>query len=184
MVKRRQRVLPFWLFAILPILSLTVATIAFWPSKPRETACVLRDRIDIPEIQKDWPAVWQWCPLIMRAADRYQLDPNLIAALILVESGGDPQAYSSYGAVGLMQVEPRDGIAASITCPNGPCFADRPTIAQLQDPAFNVDYGAMLLRSYVDRYGSLREALRAYGPRGEGYYYAELVLATYERIKP
>lgn len=120
----------------------------------------------------------------MQAADHYQLDPHLIAALILLESSGDPQAYSSSGAVGLMQVMPRDGIAASFQCARGPCFADRPTIAQLQEPAFNVDYGAMLLRSNVDRYGSLRRALRSYGPLDMDYNYADLVLATYERIRP
>jgi len=48
------------------------------------------------------------------------LPEALIAAVILQESGGDPSAYSSSGAVGLMQVMPRDGIAAEFMCVNGP----------------------------------------------------------------
>lgn len=180
LVGLRRRSARFWL----SVIALTGVTIALWWDEPREAGCVLRDRVDISVTQKDWLAVRRWCPLIMHAADRYQLDPHLIAALILVESGGDPQAYSSSGAVGLMQVMPRDGIAERFWCADRPCFADRPSIAELQDPAFNVDYGAMLLRSNVDRYGLLREALRAYGPLYVDNHYADLVLATYERVRP
>jgi soluble lytic murein transglycosylase-like protein len=125
-------------------------------------------------------AILQWCGLIEKAARQVDLPPNLIAALILQESGGQPQAYSSSGAVGLMQVMPRDGIASGFQCANGPCFASRPTIAELQDPAFNIDYGTHFLASLVERRGSLREALYAYGPMGMGYYYADKVLGIYE----
>ena len=77
-----------------------------------------------------------------------ELPPNLIAAVILQESGGDATAYSSSGAVGLMQVMPRDGIAASFECINGPCFASRPTIEELQDPRFNIEYGTRMLARF------------------------------------
>ena len=125
-------------------------------------------------------AILQWCSLIEKAAQQYDLPSNLIAALILQESGGQAQAYSSSGAVGLMQVMPRDGIAANFQCPGGPCFASRPTITELQDPAYNIDYGTRFLASLVERRGSLREALFAYGPTGMGYYYADKVLGIYE----
>jgi hypothetical protein len=183
-IRLRRRSARFWLGVILLVLALSGTAAAFWRSESREETCVLREHIDRPDIQRNWLAVRKWCPLIMQAARRYQLDPHLIAALILVESAGDPQAYSSSGAVGLMQVMPRDGIAARFQCINGPCFADRPTIAQLQEPAFNVDYGTMLLRSNVDRDGSLRRALRSYGPLSMNFSYADLVLATYASIRP
>lgn len=149
-----------------------------------DTKCVLPLWVGDPVIQRHWLQVRQWCPLIMRAGARYHLDPHLIAAIIRVESAGNPRAYSHSGAVGLMQVMPRDGLAAAFQCPKGPCFAYRPTIRQLQDPAFNVNYGSRLLADYLAKYGSLRDALRAYGPRDYGYIYADYVLAVYEKIGP
>jgi soluble lytic murein transglycosylase-like protein len=122
----------------------------------------------------------QWCDEITRYAKKTNLDPDLVAALIWQESGGNPLAYSKSGAVGLMQVMPRDGIAASFMCVNGPCFTSRPTIAELQDPTFNIQYGTGMLANLVAKYGSIREALRYYGPRDVGYYYADKVLGIYE----
>jgi soluble lytic murein transglycosylase-like protein len=123
----------------------------------------------------------RWCNLIMMYANKFGLDPDLLAAVIWQESGGNPNAYSSSGAVGLMQVMPRDGIATQFQCPNGPCFNNRPTINQLKDPEFNVNYGARMLSNLVARQGSVREALKSYGPAGGGYYYADKVLGIYRQ---
>jgi soluble lytic murein transglycosylase-like protein len=126
------------------------------------------------------PAVRQWCEQIDTTAQEVGLPANLIAAVIVQESGGDPSAYSSSGAVGLMQVMPRDGIATEFMCVNGPCFADRPTIAELEDPAFNIQYGSKLLASLVQKHSSYREALYKYGPIDIGYHYADLVLGIWD----
>lgn len=115
--------------------------------------------------------VMRWCDLISKYAEKRSLPPDLIAALIVQESGGNPAAYSSAGAVGLMQVMPRDGIAASFGV-----FGDRPTMAELQDPEFNISYGTKLLAWRVQKYG-LRDGLKSYGPMGVDYYYADKVLA-------
>lgn len=90
-------------------------------------------------------------------------------------------AYSRSGAVGLMQVMPRDGLAAKFQCVNGPCFASRPTRAELEDPAFNIEYGTRMLAGLYQRLESWRDALRSYGPMDVGYSYADKVLAIYER---
>ncbi|MBG0771120.1 MAG: transglycosylase SLT domain-containing protein [Anaerolineaceae bacterium] len=121
-------------------------------------------------------AVRQWCPQIETAAQEVGLPAALIASVIVQESGGDPTAYSSSGAVGLMQVMPRDGLAADFMCVNGPCFASRPTIAELEDPAYNIQYGSQYLAGLVEKFGSYREALYKYGPMDMGYHYADLVL--------
>lgn len=125
-------------------------------------------------------AVRQWCSQIEKTAQEVGLPADLIAAVILQESGGDPTAYSSSGAVGLMQVMPRDGLAAEFMCINGPCFASRPTIAELEDPVFNIAYGSQFLASLVQKHGSYREALYRYGPIDIGYHYADLILGIWD----
>ena len=99
------------------------------------------------------------------------------------ESGGHPEVISESGAVGLMQVMPNDGIAASFLCANGPCFAGRPSTQELLDPGFNINFGTKMLAGLVEKYGSTRDALTAYGPYDVGYGYADLVLAIYDSIR-
>ncbi len=129
------------------------------------------------------PKILQWCGIITFYALKHQLPPDLVAAVMLQESGGNASAYSKSGAVGLMQVMPRDGISETFQCQNGPCFANRPTIAELQDPVFNIRYGTRMLANLIARYGDIREALRAYGPMNVGYTYADKVLAIYHRYQ-
>lgn len=127
--------------------------------------------------------IMQWCSLIESAAENADLPAGLVAAVMLQESGGDPLSYSSSGAVGLMQIMPRDGIAAEFMCINGPCFASRPTIKELQDPATNIAYGSQMLADLYARNGSYREALFRYGPSDMGYRYADLVLNIWENYQ-
>jgi len=126
-------------------------------------------------------SVRQWCSLITRYAGEQGLPADLVAAVIWQESGGDAQAISRSGAVGLMQVMPRDGVAATFMCINGPCFSSRPSSQQLRDPDFNLQYGTRMLADLLRRNGSLREALKAYGPMDRGYTYADRVLALYRQ---
>ncbi len=123
----------------------------------------------------------QWCDLITYHALQQGLAPDLVAALIWLESGGEPSAYSHSGAVGLMQVMPRDGLAAEFMCVNGPCFSNRPTIEELRDPNFNLAYGTKFLASLLQQRGSLREALKSYGPIDVGYGYADQIMALYSQ---
>lgn len=127
-------------------------------------------------------AIQPWCGLIETSAQEYGLDPLLITSVMLQESGGQPEVMSSAGAVGLLQVMPRDGISANFQCINGPCFSNRPTIQELKDPAFNVDYGSKMLAGLTAKWGSIREALFHYGPSGNGYIYADKVLSIYANL--
>lgn len=126
-------------------------------------------------------AVRQWCGFIQQYAESSGVEPALVAAVIWLESGGSADAYSKSGAVGLMQVMPRDGLAASFQCANGPCFASRPSMQELYDPEFNISYGVRMLAGLFQRNGSWREALKAYGPINYGYTYADRVLSLYEK---
>ncbi len=127
--------------------------------------------------------VLQWCGWITYYAEARDLSPDLVAGLVWYESGGNPGAISRSGAVGLMQVMPRDGPAASFMCVNGPCFSSRPTRDELEDPEFNVRFGTRMLAGLVKRYQSLRDGLKSYGPAGVGYTYADKVLSIYERFR-
>ena len=71
----------------------------------------------------------------------------------------------------------------SFECINGPCFASRPTIEELQDPRFNIEYGTRMLANLIAKLGSPREALKAYGPMDVDYSYADRVLAIYENYR-
>lgn len=130
------------------------------------------------EYQDRYPAkVVQWCGLIEAESKEHGMDPLLIASVMLQESGGQPEVMSGSGAVGLMQVMPRDGISATFQCINGPCFANRPSIEELKNPSFNVDYGVRMLAGLIEKRGDIREALKSYGPYDVGYQYADKVLA-------
>lgn len=124
-----------------------------------------------------------WCDLIANKSAEYGLDPYLVSAVILQESGGQSEAISTSGAVGLMQVMPSDGIASGFMCINGPCFANRPSSEKLLNPEFNIDYGVRMLTGLIGKYGSIRDGLMAYGPYNVGYYYADKVIAIYEQIR-
>jgi len=52
------------------------------------------------------PEIQYWAPMIKAWAIQYQIDPNLIATVIQIESCGDPQVSSPAGAQGLFQVMP------------------------------------------------------------------------------
>lgn len=176
--------LGWFLAGLIEIAPTTEVAFAAAPTQAVEVIPKAMAEPDTCQVSPSYPSqVRQWCEIITTEAIEAELPPDLIAAVILEESGGDPAAYSSSGAVGLMQVMPRDGIAASFECINGACFASRPTIEELLEPSFNVEFGSRMLAGLISRLSNLREALKAYGPMDVGYHYADTVLAIYERYQ-
>ncbi len=142
------------------------------------------DKTTVCAVSDKYPKrILQWCEPITRAAQKNHIDADLIAAIILVESGGNPTAVSVSGAIGLMQIMPSDGAAAAFQCSAGPCFANRPPSDRLLDPQYNIQYGGRMIAGLIKKYGSLREALKAYGPMNVGYTYADKVLAIYRNYQ-
>lgn len=87
--------------------------------------------------------------IIFHAAVTHQVDPALIKAIILAESGFNPRAVSKRGAMGLMQLMP-------ITVKE---FG----LDDVFDPAVNIEYGVRYFRKLLDRFnGNVKLALAAY----------------------
>ena len=136
-------------------------------------------------LQSSKPGWWErlWYPLsyeqIVRGhAHNYRLDPALLAAVIYQESKFKPDARSSSGAIGLMQLLP--DTAKGIALHTG---GSQFRVQDLYDPEINVRYGAWYLRHLLTKYGDEQEALAAYNAgqdnvdkwrrAGEGIQFAE-----------
>ena len=87
--------------------------------------------------------------IVQAAAQRHNLDPALVKAVISTESGWNPLAISPKGAVGLMQLIPET--------------AERFGVGNSFDPVQNVEGGTSYLKWLLDRYdGDLTKSLAAY----------------------
>ena len=94
-------------------------------------------------------------PWVQHASQANELDPNLIHAVIWVESRHQPRAKSPAGARGLMQLMPATaaGLAKQMGEPR----------AKVYDPEFNVNAGSLYLAHMLERYeGDETLALAAY----------------------
>jgi len=116
-------------------------------------------------LQKTEPSWYArlWYPLrysaIVRGhAGHYDLDPALLAAVIEAESKFNPDAQSSAGAVGLMQLTPATAKGIALYT-GGHHFR----LSDLTNPEINVRYGAWYLRHLLDHYHDNEQlALAAY----------------------
>ena len=86
---------------------------------------------------------------IIKASQAYQVEVALIKAVIMAESGYNPNAVSRRGAQGLMQLMPSTAKWLGVN--------------NAFDPALNIDAGVRYLRRLLDRFdGDVQLALAAY----------------------
>ena len=121
--------------------------------------------------------------LIEQAAQRHQLDAGLLAAVVHVESGGNPQAVSPAGAQGLTQLIP--------------ATAKRLGVRDPFDPVQSLNGAAKYLRGLLGQFGgNVSKALAAYNagegnvkkyggipPFAETQAYVPAVLAAYDTYR-
>jgi len=121
----------------------------------------------------------QIAKLVSKYAKIYQRDPDLILAVIKVESGFNPNAVSEVGATGLMQLMPHWIKIFGLT-------------GDLTDPEVSIRYGMQVLNFYSGMYsGNVKLGLIAYNA-GPGYVnstekpnpeYANKVISVYNQLK-
>ncbi|MEA3471103.1 MAG: lytic transglycosylase domain-containing protein [Thermodesulfobacteriota bacterium] len=140
-----------------------------------------------PEVVSQKPLVekakYPYNHIIKKAADRYEIDPALVKAIIMAESNYNPRAISKTGARGLMQLMPATAEALGVE----DCF----------NPEHNIRGGVRYFRQLLNRFdGNIELALAAYnaGSRKVRKYngippfkatqiYIEKVSAYYELYK-
>jgi soluble lytic murein transglycosylase-like protein len=120
--------------------------------------------------------------LINSHSRQYELDPLLVRAVVEIESGFEPEAVSTAGAQGLMQIMPETGKELGLSTPF--------------NPDSNIEAGVRYLRQMIDEFGSIPLALAAYNagpnavkrysgipPYNETQRYVQKVLSLYVRLK-
>lgn len=94
-------------------------------------------------------------PMIISSADHYQIDPQLISAIIRQESNFNSHARSPTGAVGLGQIIPS--------------YWRKDCGNDLYDEAVNINCTAHVLSSYHQQGGSWKKAIAYYNVGPAGY---------------
>ncbi len=96
---------------------------------------------------------------ITKLADEYHLDPLLILAIIHVESHFKPEAQSSKGAMGLMQVKPI--VVSDVAQQLG--INPKASSQLLRNKSFNMRVGVHYLAALIKRFkGDVCKAIMAY----------------------
>jgi hypothetical protein len=119
----------------------------------RQATCMLAGTTSVRPLRAQ-PAKGPLANLVRRLAPEYQLDPDLVLALIEVESNFNPQARSPKDAQGLMQLIPATAL--------------RFGVKDVWDPEDNLRGGMAYLRWLMKRFdGDVTLTLAAYNA-GEG----------------
>lgn len=122
-------------------------------------------------------------PIILQEASRHEVDPALVKAIIMAESGYNPNAVSKKGAKGLMQLMPSTAQALGVE--------------DAFNPEQNISGGVRYFKQLVNRFdGDVKLALAAYNagskkvrhyqgvpPYKSTHYYIEKVFKYYELYK-
>ena len=109
----------------------------------------IKPAIEVEKISKHKKAENRYQMLILKAAYQYNVEPEIIKAIIMAESGFNPKAVSKVGAMGLMQLMPRTARSLGVE--------------DSFKPAHNIDAGVRYFKLMLDQFdGEVKLALAAY----------------------
>jgi len=115
----------------------------------RKPSCPLNSGSGVRIVSRPHPASGEIARMVRSMAPKYRLDPNLVLAVIEVESGFNPKALSPKNAQGLMQLIP--------------ATASRFGVEDVWDPKQNLHGGMAYLRWLLDHFdGDVKLALAGY----------------------
>ncbi|MCC6791400.1 MAG: transglycosylase SLT domain-containing protein [Thermomicrobiales bacterium] len=124
-------------------------------SRPVDFTAVTPEPTPIPTespagpVRLDEP-VLRWLPEILLASEESGTPAHIIAGVMRLESGGNPNIISPVGARGLMQIMPSNLNAMGVPS------------SQWHDPETNIRAGGRFLASRAEIYGSWDQAVGAY----------------------
>jgi soluble lytic murein transglycosylase-like protein len=109
----------------------------------------IKPLMEVEMTSKQKNAENRYQPLILEAAYRYKVEPEIIKAIIMAESGFNPKAVSKVGARGLMQLMPQTARSLGVE--------------DSFKPAHNIDAGVRYFKHLLDQFdGEIKLALAAY----------------------
>ena len=123
----------------------------YFTDKPKSTRykLIIRSKRKSESLRSMLANQKKFAPIIQAAAKKHELDPELLNAVIRVESAFNPNAVSKKGAVGLMQLMPKT--------------AERYGVEDRRNPTENIDGGANYLSMLMGMFKSdVRLAVAAY----------------------
>ena len=112
----------------------------------------------IPILKIMYPKTYEEAVLIY--SEEYNVDKNLILALIKAESNFDEDAISNRNAIGLMQL--MDETAKEVANRNGIELDDENIKEELRDVYKNIEIGTAYIASLLEQYENTEVALAAY----------------------
>ena len=145
---RRNRIAYNSVMWVLVIFAISVLTMYFITNYYEDTKRKLEE-MNYPRDYSEYVEI---------AAEKYELDPALIFAVIRTESSFDPNAESPVGACGIMQIMPSSFEWLQTKRGEEGQYTDK----DLFNPEICIDYGSYLLKYFYDYYGTERSAVAAY----------------------
>jgi soluble lytic murein transglycosylase len=100
----------------------------------------------------------KYSDIVIKYSAQLSVSPTLIYAVIKNESGFNPKAKSSIGALGLMQVTPETFEWAQSKTPEIENYTDN----DLLNPEINIKYGTLVLSILINEFKNTDTALAAY----------------------
>jgi len=111
---------------------------------------LLADKPDQPLPIISWNSAERlFQPIVLKAANRYKVDPAMVMAIIMAESSYNPKAISKKGAKGLMQLMPTTARSLGVK--------------DIFNPEHNINAGVRYFKKLLNQFdGDVELALAAY----------------------